>query len=72
MSADVQPALYGEVEDYSVNIVEASETKPSYHTNKFNSFGHYNIINKFIVECSTDDEAVTGYKHTMAQKYGCC
>jgi hypothetical protein len=31
-----------------------------YHTNKFNSFGHYNIINKFIVEC-LDDEAVTGY-----------
>jgi hypothetical protein len=39
-----------EVEDYSVNIVEARWNKTSYHTNKFNSFGHYNIINKFIVE----------------------
>jgi hypothetical protein len=46
---------YGEVEDYSIEIIDGNGN--TFQTNKFSSFGNYNIINKFILECSTDDEA---------------
>jgi hypothetical protein len=55
MSADGVPSAcetfeYGEVEDYSVNIVEYKH-KPTDNSNKFNSFWNYSIINKFIMDC---------------------
>jgi hypothetical protein len=42
---------YGEVEDYSIEIIDGNGNK-THLPNQFSSFRNYNIINKFILECS--------------------